>query len=99
MNNQPITNKTPKVRFMETAANIHKHRALVDSEDFQRGVDFALLQYQLDLANQISDGNSAVGVGLRIKGAQEFLFTLRNLSEMPKIAGPVRVLDNLTEPK
>lgn len=79
-----ITNATPKARFLESGDNITKHRKMVDSGEFQRACDFAMLQYTGGISGEITDGTTAMAVGLKLLGAQQFLQVLRNLSEAPK---------------
>jgi len=79
--NEPLKNPTPAQRFRESSDNISKHRDMVDSREFQRAVDYGLLEYQHTLCNNIPDGNTAVGVGLRMLGATEIIRLIRNLSE------------------
>ena len=85
MANQPPQaaplNPSPKARFQQAPDNISKHRALVDSKEFQRACDFALLQYQAELSQRIVDGTNAAANYFRMLGAQEFIQTMRLLSE------------------
>lgn len=80
-----LPNPNPKTRFLthSPAHTISKHREMVDSEAFQKAVDFSLLQYQADLSNQIRDGNTAATAGFKMQGVIEFMGILRNLSETP----------------
>lgn len=76
-------NQSPKQRFTSVAKWIGDHRLLVDSESFTRAIDMALLQYQQQATENITDGNGAGSAGLRIRGAIEFVRVLKNLSENP----------------
>lgn len=87
-------NPSPKTRFQQSADNVSKHRALVDSNEFQRACDFALMQYQAELSSRPVDMQIAAGSFFKLTGAQEFLQTLRMLSEAPMIR-PVVDQDNL----
>ena len=87
-------NPPPKVRFRESADNVSKHRALTENPALQKSLDFAVQQYQRDLANEVKDNNSALAVGFKIVAVQEFLRTFMSLSEVPKLPAPV-VMDNL----
>lgn len=80
-----LSNPSPKVRFASTnpAHVLGKHREMVDSDAFQRAVDFATLQYQAMLSEQIRDGNTAATAGFKMQGVIEFMGVLRNLSETP----------------
>ena len=94
-----INTPTPKHRFQESKDNVSKHRDLVASKEFERATDFALLQYQAQLASTVNaDFNGMAAMGLKILGAQEFVRTLRMLSESPSIPD-VRVTDNLDHSK
>ena len=90
-----ITTPTPKHRFQEVKENVTRHRDLVASPEFELAIDFGLLQYQAQLASTVNaDFNGMAAMGLRLLGAQEFVRTLRMLSESPTIPD-VRVADNL----
>ena len=75
-------NPTPRARFQSSSDNISKHRNLIGTHEFQRAIDLALLQYALDLSK--TEASLASATHWRLLGAQEFIFTLRNLAEMPQ---------------
>lgn len=77
----PLKNPTPREQFRQSGDNITKHRNLVDSPEFERAVRFGLLEYQVLLAGQIRDGNSAMATGFKLQGALELMQVMRNLSE------------------
>ncbi len=77
----PIKNPTPRERFRESGDNISKNRNLVDSPEFQRCIDFSLLEYQVLLSRQITDGNSSMANGFKLQGALEIVNVMRNLAE------------------
>jgi hypothetical protein len=81
LNRVPLKNPQPKARFQESGDNVSKHRDLVDTGEFQRAVDFGILQYVAACTREIRDGNSAMAVGFKIAGAMEVLNTIRMLSE------------------
>lgn len=83
MPSNPITNPTPKQRFQESGENISRHRDLIATKEFVRGCDFALLQYQAELALRTADATNAASNHFKMMGALEFLQTLRLLAEMP----------------
>lgn len=87
-----IENPSPKQRFRESNENIARHRALVDSREFQRACDFALLEFQNKLCHK--ETNPSV-LGLKLVGAQEFLTCFRLISEAEIIRSIPRVDDNL----
>lgn len=94
MQTQPVTNPTPKARFMESNDSCSKHRTMIDSNEFQRAADFAMLEYQARIATQTEPQAAAV-MGLKVMGALEFLQTLRNLAEPAQRVIPLRPQDNL----
>ena len=81
----PTSNPSPKQRFQQSGDNVGKHRNLIDLADFQRSVDFAMLEYQATLARRVVDERSALMAGVKLQGALEFLQEFRLLSENPKI--------------
>ena len=87
-----LINPTPRARFQVSSDNVSKHRDLVDRNEFQRGADFALLQYSAELTEK--ESNPTV-IGLKIAGAHEFLKTFRLLSEKPDLKPMPRPNDNL----
>lgn len=56
---------------------------MIESNEFDRGIHFALLQMQADLCNPASDGNRAAASHFMMMGAIEFVKTLRLLGEKP----------------
>lgn len=87
-----ILNPAPKTRFLESAQNISSHRQMVDSREFVRGADFALLQYQRSL---LAKETNPTIVGMKMAGAQEFLAEFLLLSEEVKMKPVTPVSDNL----
>lgn len=79
-----ISNAMPKARFAESGDNLRKHRDLVDSKEFQRGTDFAILEYATHLASSVSDANSALRAGFALAGAIDYVLTLKTLADVPK---------------
>lgn len=90
----PVLNPSPKTRFLSSDQNVGKHRDMVDSNEFQRAADFALMEYQAILCQR--ESNPAV-LGMKIMGAQEFLQTLRLLSEKVQVKPAVKIMDNLQD--
>jgi len=82
-------NQQPKARFQASPDNIKKHRDLVDSREFERGADFALLQYVQSIKGTIVDGTSAMAAGFKIYGAVELLEQMKTLAEKATIQAPV----------
>ena len=77
-------NPPPKARFRESADNISKHRALVESREYQRAWDFGMLQYLRQLSLEVKDTNSALAAGYKLVAAFEIQRTINSLSELPK---------------
>lgn len=85
-----VTNPSPKKRFQESVDNVSKHRDLIQTREFERAIDFALLQYQANLAQvDLANFNLAASCHLRMLGAQEFVQVLRMLGE--SVSMPNRV--------
>lgn len=76
-----IINPSPKTRFREQADNITRHRSLVEMREFNRALDFACLQYQIQAATVVQDANTALAFGYKMLGVQEFITVLKTLSE------------------
>lgn len=80
---------------MESARDVSAHREMIQSEDFSRSIDFALMEFQrLVSQTPLDNFNAAAAAHFRITGAQEFIHVLRNLSETPKIT-PIKSDGNL----
>lgn len=65
---------------MQDAKRISRHRDLMQSDDLQTSIDFALLEYQRQLATRVQESMAGAG-HLRMLGALEFLQTLKTLGE------------------
>lgn len=92
--NAPI-NLSPKSRFQQSADNVSRHRALLETREFERATDFSLLQYCAALSESIKDMNSAAIAGMKLQGAFEHAHTFRNLGELPPRPPIAIVKDNL----
>jgi len=83
-------NLTPKQRFQESKDNVSKHREMIESREFERAIDYALMEYQLQSARQTAtinppNANDAVCRHYSQVGACEFVAILRNLAEPPPV--------------
>lgn len=87
-------NPTPKQRFCASAGNVANHRAMIQSEPFDRAIDYALLEFTRRL-NQNTANDFAVR-GAMLKGAQEFLNTLITLAETAPPPAARKDPDNLS---
>jgi hypothetical protein len=77
----PSLNPSPKQRFRESADNISRHKSMLETREFERGIDFALMEYQAQLAIRVTDQYTAMSAGLKMQGALEFIQTLKTLTE------------------
>lgn len=91
---EPNRNPTPKERFLSNGTFIKEHHALVDSPEFERAADYAMLQYTNALNGKVADAISASAVGFKMQGAIEFLMIFRKLGDTTPIPTP-RPQDNL----
>lgn len=78
-------NPSPKARFMLTKAYVETHRNLIFRDDLQRGLDYALLEYQRVLCEQRSDMSGAAANHFKLMGAQELIHVLKTLAETPRM--------------
>lgn len=68
----------------------------MDSREFERGTDFAMLQYCIVLTQNLPDDKAAAAAGYKMAGAMEYLLQVKMLGEVPPPA-PKRTSDNLKE--
>jgi hypothetical protein len=92
-----MKNPTPKQRFQESNDNISKHLKLVDSHEYQRAIDFAMLEYVDSTLSSIRDQGTAMVAGIKLLGAHEFLREFRDLSEVQTLIRPQTIVDNLPD--
>lgn len=79
-----ISNPSPKQRFMMVKEDVDALNNLAASRIFEISADAALLQYQEQLhfvPGAPNDMTQAAANYLRLLGAREFLFILRNLGQ------------------
>ncbi len=93
----PVRNPSPKQRFHESNDNLAKHHKLVDAPEYQRGIDYALLQFQADLAVRCGDASNAHIMGIKLSGVLEFLEVLKRLADPPYVPPEPRHRDHLPE--
>lgn len=79
--NTPTPLLSPKARFQLSDQSISKHRDMLQSGEFQRAIDFAVLQYNFELAQKPQDQVSAMRIGWSITAVQEFVDLLKRISE------------------
>lgn len=90
-------NPSPRTRFQAINGAITAHKAMLENPFFERGTDFAMLEYQRLVAEQAKDGNSAMAVGFKMEGALEFLQTLKTLAESAPVIIRRPDTDNLPD--
>lgn len=73
-------NPSPKARFLSVKPYVNTHRDLVLRDDFQRALDYALMEYQTQVARNTDYAMAGAG-HFRIVGALEFVTVLKTLSE------------------
>lgn len=84
---QVVTNPTPKQRYASNPKVVSTHRDLIAMAEFQVAVDFALLQFESELAaTPVDNFNLCAAAQLQRAGVQKFIHILRNLAETQ---GPV----------
>jgi hypothetical protein len=83
---KPNVNPTPKQEFMENSKFVSMHREMMQQPMMYVSIQYALLQYQREMANvRAIDGNAAATSFFKIQGALEFVDLLRKLGETPEI--------------
>lgn len=92
-------NPSPRLRFQSGNGNIAAHHNLIELPAFDRGIDFAMLQYSSDLSEsgQNQDNMKAMANGYKLQGAKEFLSLLKTLAEVPQFPMARKDVDNLTK--
>lgn len=95
---EPVKNPTPKQRFLLNTRALKDYVGILDTDAFQTATDLAMLEYQQALSRGTTDALTASAAGYKLKGALEFLQTLRTLPDTSTIA-PRRDVDNLHEPR
>ena len=93
---EPLKNPTPKQRFLQNTRAVKDYVGILDNEAFQVATDLAMLEYQQALTRQTTDALTASAAGFKLKGALEFLQTLRTLPDTALLPAR-RDSDNLHE--
>lgn len=92
MNQKPsFANLTPRDRFQQSGTRISDHRAMVGSPIFEWAADAALLEYA-NMVSRATTSTEAMGAGLKVQGAIEFLKILKTLAEPAAQITPVKPL-------
>jgi hypothetical protein len=72
-------NPGPKSRFLAYQPFVDAHLKLISLAEYQRAVDYALLQMLSDLTGGHTDGNTAAARYYELSGAVAFMNRMRNL--------------------
>jgi hypothetical protein len=88
-------NLAARQRFQLSPDNLRKHRDMIETHEFQRGTDFAMLDTAAFLAATVKDDESAKAAGHALRGAHEFLYRLKMLAEVPKSQPKIVDMGNL----
>jgi hypothetical protein len=82
----PLDFQTPKDRFLKSKERVEYHRSLVTHKQFEDSIDTAMAQFVHEQLSRIPENaNDGAGRAFALAGAQQFVQTLRNLSEMPDL--------------
>lgn len=87
--------KTPKQQFCESAEDVSYLMKLTEDDRFLHALNYALLQYNHELANRPLTDDSARFMAGQLKGAQEYMRELKALWQQPRITNR-RDTGNLT---
>ena len=85
----PLDFTSPKENFIKEKSRVEEHRSLLSHPSFSLSIEtaFAEMTHEL-LANMPDNANDGAGRAFCISGAQQFIRTLKNLSEMPERPKP-----------
>ncbi len=88
----PLTYESPKQRFIKSRDRVEAHRFLVSHAQFDNSIDTALAEMQHELLRAFpATANDGAAAAFALVGAQKFVTTLKNLSELPEPAKVSRV--------
>ena len=77
--------KTPKQQFCESAEDVRYLMELTADDRFLKALNYALLEYNHQLANRPLTDDSARFMAGQLKGAQEYMRELKALWQQPRI--------------
>ncbi len=91
---QTLPNPVPieltfKARFLGVKGYVTTHRELMVRDDLQRALDYALLEYQLQVARTTDMAMAGAG-HYKMVGVAEFISVLKRLAETDKQQTPTR---------
>lgn len=75
-------NPSPKILFLANGVKRKSHSTLITSPVLKESIDAALAEYQLKLAKNTQESNSAAAAMFKIKGACEFIDEFYKLAEV-----------------
>jgi hypothetical protein len=85
----PLDTSSPKDRFRLSKDRIESHRSLLSHSQFEDSIDAAMAQFTYEMLSRIPENaNDGAGRAFALAGAQQFVQTLRNLSELPDVPRP-----------
>ena len=80
---------SPKENFLKENRRVEAHRSLLSHPSFALSIETAFAEMNHELLAKIPDNaNDGAGRAFAIAGAQQFIRTLKNLSEMPERPKP-----------
>lgn len=83
---------------MANSKFVSMHREMMQQPMLGVSIQYALLQYQRDMANvRAIDGNAAATSFFKIQGALEFVDLLRKLGETPELIKLPTAIPQLTQ--
>ncbi len=81
----PLDLSTPKQNFIKENSRVEAHRSLISHPSFNVSIETAMAEFTNELLSAIPDNaNEGAGKAFALSGAQRFVQTLRNLSELPE---------------
>lgn len=89
------TNPKPREKFQAEKQWIKGHKELLESPVFDTALDFAMLQFVRELAEDKNAAQMAGPYAMMITGAHKYVEILRGLSSMPVTTPKVLDPDNL----
>jgi hypothetical protein len=94
----PNVNPSPRQRFQESSQSISHHRELIQRNEFQRALDYAVLHMQWVMAKQeFKDFNGVAANQMKMVGVHEFIAIFKTLAEPPPTAIGIIDRDNLNQ--
>ena len=85
----PLDFTSPKENFIKENHRVEAHRSLLSHPSFTLSIETAFAEMTHELLAKMPDtANDGAGRAFCISGAQQFIRTLKNLSEMPERPKP-----------